>query len=179
MRAFFGGGTSLQELYIQPGKLTAEDWQVLAEAAKWSRANADVLVDTHWIGGDPGKLEVYGYASWSPRKGIVMLRNPDDQPHEFALDVGAALELPAGAVTTYTLKSPWAEDASRPALAAAAGKPLQFKLKPFEVLVLDAMPVPCKSKTSPEGEGWVRESIFRTLQDRVSEWTSTQSPLPR
>ena len=141
VRAFFGGGTSLQELYIQPGKLTAEDWQVLAEAAKWSRANADVLVDTHWIGGDPGKLEVYGYASWSPRKGIVMLRNPDDQPHEFALDVGAAFELPAGAVTAYTLKSPWAEDASRPALTAEAGKPLPFKLNPFEVLVLDATPV--------------------------------------
>ncbi|MCU0981197.1 MAG: hypothetical protein MUF25_18760 [Pirellulaceae bacterium] len=142
VRAFFGAGTSLQELYIQPGKLTAQDWQVLAEAAKWSRANADVLVDTHWIGGDPGKLEVYGYASWSPRKGIVMLRNPDDQPHEFALDVGAALELPAGAVSAYTLKSPWAEDVSRPALNAEAGKPLPVKLNPFEVLVLDATPVP-------------------------------------
>ncbi len=142
VRAFFGSGTSLQELYIQPGKLTAEDWQVLAEAAMWSRANADVLVDTHWIGGDPGKLEVYGYASWSPRKGTVMLRNPDDQLHEFALDVAAAFELPAGAVATYTLKSPWVEDASQPALTAQAGTPLQVKLKPFEVLVWDAMPCP-------------------------------------
>jgi hypothetical protein len=140
VRAFFGGGTSLQELYIQPGKLTPEDWQVLAEAAKWSRANADVLVDTHWIGGDPGKLEVYGYASWSPRKGIVMLRNPDDQPHAFALDVGAAFELPAGAATKFTLRSPWAEHVSQPALAAEAGKPLQFALKPFEVSVLETVP---------------------------------------
>ena len=30
VRAFFGSGTDLQELYIQPGKLTREDWQVLA-----------------------------------------------------------------------------------------------------------------------------------------------------
>ncbi len=90
VRAFFGSGTGLQELYIQPGKLTDADWSVLAEAAKWSRANADVLVDTHWIGGDPSKLEVYGFASWSPRQGIVMLRNPDEQPHEFALDIGSA-----------------------------------------------------------------------------------------
>jgi hypothetical protein len=142
VRAFFGGGTSLQELYIQPGKLTAEDWQVLAEAAKWSRANADVLVDTHWIGGDPGKLEVYGYASWSPRKGVVMLRNPDEQLHEFALDVGAAFELPAGAVSGYTLKSPWAETESQTTLTAEAGKPLLLKLEPFQVLVLDATPVP-------------------------------------
>ena len=140
VRAFFGSGTGLQELYIQPGKLTPEDWRVLAEAAKWSRANADVLVDTHWIGGDPAKLEVYGYASWSARKGIVMLRNPDVQPHDFALDVAAAFELPPGARTKYLLKSPWAEDASKPALRAEAGKPLRITLKPFEVVVLDALP---------------------------------------
>ncbi len=39
-----------------------------ALSATWSLANAEVLVDTHWIGGDPAKLEVYGYASWSPAK---------------------------------------------------------------------------------------------------------------
>ncbi len=140
VRAFFGSGTSLQELYIQPGKLTAADWAVLAEAAKWSRANADVLVDTHWIGGDPGKLEVYGYASWNPRQGIVMLRNPDDQPHEFALDIGTAFELPAGAPTEFKLTSPWAEDAAKPMLVAEAGVPVRFALEPFGVVVLDAQP---------------------------------------
>jgi hypothetical protein len=113
---------------------------VLAEAAKWSRANTDVLVDTHWIGGDPGKSQVYGYASWSVRKGIVMLRNPDAQPHEFALDVTPAFELPLGGQTKYLLKSPWAEDASQPALRAEAGKPLRITLKPFEIMVLDALP---------------------------------------
>ena len=40
VRAFFGSGTGLQELYIQPARLSPEDWHVLAEAAKWSRANA-------------------------------------------------------------------------------------------------------------------------------------------
>ena len=140
VRAFFGAGTSLQELYIQPGKLTAEDWRVLAEAAKWSRANADVLVDTHWIGGDPGRLEVYGYAAWSPRKGIVMLRNPDDQPHEFALDVAAAFELPPGAGSQFTLQSPWEDAAARPAFSARAGQPRQISLAPWEVLVFDALP---------------------------------------
>jgi hypothetical protein len=113
---------------------------VLAEAAKWSRANTDVLVDTHWIGGDPAKLQVYGYASWSVRKGIVMLRNPDIQPHDFALDVAVALELPPRGPTTYLLKSPWAEDASKPALRAEAGKLLPITLKPFEIVVLDALP---------------------------------------
>ena len=142
VRAFFGAGTSLQELYIQPGKLTVEDWRVLAEAAKWSRANADVLVDTHWIGGDPIKLEVYGYASWAPRKGIVMLRNPDDQPHEFSLEVGAALELPAGAATKFKLTSPWAEDAAQPPHTAESGRPLRLLLQPFEIRVFDVVTFP-------------------------------------
>lgn len=142
VRAFFGSGTSLQELYIQPGKLASEDWRVLAEAAKWSRANADVFVDTHWIGGDPSRLEVYGYASWSPRKGLLMLRNPDDQPHGFALDVGAAFELPEAAPTTYLLQSPWAGDAAKPELRAKAGKALRLVLEPFEIVVLEAVPSP-------------------------------------
>ena len=127
VRMFFGGGTSLQELYIQPQRFSPRDWQVLAETAKWSRTNADVFVDTHWIGGDPAKLEVYGYAAWSPRAGIVTLRNPDNQPHEYELEVGSAFELPPGAATKFNLLSPWAEDAQRPALQAEAGTPLRGK----------------------------------------------------
>lgn len=140
IRSYFGSGTGLQELYIQPSRLTTDDWAVLAEAAKWARANQDVFVDTHWIGGDPGKAQIYGWASWSPRKGIVTLRNPDDQPHEFALDVGQAFELPAGAARQFKLKSPWADDAAKPAVRAQAGKALRLDLKPFEVLVLEALP---------------------------------------
>ena len=148
VRAFFGAGTCLQELYIQPGRLTADDWQVLAEAAKWSRARADVLVDTHWIGGDPSKQEVYGYASWSPRRGVVMLRNPSDQPRDFLLDVGAALELPAPAPKTWTLRSPWAEDAAKPPLRAQVRQPVRLTLEPFQVCVFDASPEPGKAAAS-------------------------------
>jgi hypothetical protein len=141
VRMFFGSGTGLQELYIQPQRLSPEDWRVLVEAAKWSRANADVLLDTHWIGGDPAKSEVYGYASWSPRAGIIALRNPDDQPHEYDLDVGSAFELPPGAATKFNLRSPWVEDANQPDLLAEVGKPLRVTLKPFEIVVLSSVPL--------------------------------------
>ena len=115
-RMFFADGTQLQELYMTPAMMTPEMWDALAEAAKWSRANADVLVDTHWIGGDADRGEVYGYASWSPRKGIVALRNPSSKPASYVLDLAAALELPDRPATTR-LKSPWKEDADRPAIA--------------------------------------------------------------
>jgi len=142
IRSFFASGTSLQELYVMPGKLKPGDWRTLAEAAAWARANAEVLVDTHWVGGDPAAAEVYGWASWTPRKGIFALRNPDDQPRTFALDVRQAFELPAGAPERYRLKSPWAEDAAKPVLAAEAGKALPLTLQPFEILILEAEPGP-------------------------------------
>jgi hypothetical protein len=140
VRIYFGSGVALQELYIRPQRMTAADWRVLAEAANWSRANADVLADTHWIGGDPSNREVYGYASWSPRKGIIALRNPTGRPRDFSLDVAAVFELPPGAPQHYTLKSPWPEDAAKPSLSATAGQPLTVTLAPRQVLVFDAVP---------------------------------------
>lgn len=141
VRAFFGSGTGLQELYIQPDKLTAADWQVLAEAARWARTHAEVLVDTHWIGGDPARLEVYGYASWSPRRGVVMLRNPDDQPQDITLELHTAFELPPGAPECYRVASPWAEDVNKAAETVEATTPWRVRLAPFEVRVLEAVPV--------------------------------------
>jgi hypothetical protein len=67
------------------------------------------------------------------------LRNPDDRPREFSFDVGAAFELPPGAATRFDLRSPWADDARAP-LRAEAGKPLRVALRPFEVIVVDAIP---------------------------------------
>jgi hypothetical protein len=68
VRAMFGNGTQLQEMYITPALLTPENWDTLAEAAKWSRANADTLVDTHWVGGAPDDHQVYGWAPGRPRR---------------------------------------------------------------------------------------------------------------
>ncbi len=99
-----------------------------------------MLVDTHWIGGDPAKGEVYGWASWSKRKGILALRNPKDQLGQITIDIGKAFELPEGAAQKYTLKSPWKEDAAATPLALSSGEEHTFELKPFEVLVFDATP---------------------------------------
>ncbi|MDP6045917.1 MAG: enterotoxin [Phycisphaerae bacterium] len=138
--SFFGSGTNLQELYITPRVLTKKMWDELATAAKWSRANSDLLVDTHWIGSDPGKAEIYGWASWQPRGGIVVLRNPSDKPGSYELDLAGDLELPDQHLTDYRLKSP------RPgqrigSLVAASVKPLRIKLQLWETLVFEAAPV--------------------------------------
>jgi hypothetical protein len=140
VRSFFGTGTNLQELYIEPSLMTERTWDVLAEAAIWSRRNSDVLVDTHWVGGDPSKYEIYGWASWNHRKGILTLRNPDEKAQSISLDIRQAFELPPGVPDRFTLNSPWQEDAAEPSVEVTAGRPHSFDLEPFEVIVLEAMP---------------------------------------
>ena len=139
--AYFGSGTQLQEMYVTP-TLTGEQWDALAESARWSRQNASTLVDTHWLGGDPKKLEVYGWGAWSANRGIVTLRNPSDRQQTFALDIARALELPDGAVRRYSAASPWTRDRGRRAIQLQAGAEHAVLLAPFEVMTLNMEPTP-------------------------------------
>ena len=141
IRSFFATGVNLQELYvIPPDLMSAATWDVLAEAARWSRATP-VCWSTRTYRRRPGPGEVYGWASWTPCKAIMALRNPDDRGAQFALDIQRVFELPAGTARHYRLHSPWAEDAAKAAIEIRAGQPRTIALRPFETLVLDATPV--------------------------------------
>jgi len=141
IRMMFVSGTQQQDLFITPDLMTSEMWDALAEAAAWCRHNADVLVDSHWIGGDPGKAQPYGYASWSPRLGILGLRNPSEATATFELDLQTAFELPDGAPRRYRLIGAWKRRGSTPKPIVEAGRPREFVLAPFEVAVFEAWPV--------------------------------------
>ncbi|CFQ51486.1 enterotoxin YacT [Yersinia alsatica] len=136
--SYFATGTQLQELYITPSMLNSNKWDTLADAAKWSRENSDVLVDTHWIGGDPTALAVYGWASWSKDKAIFGLRNPSDKAQSYYLDLTKDFEIPSGEATRFTLKTVYGTNAS---LAKDYSKPVIITLKPLETLVIEATPV--------------------------------------
>ena len=141
IRSYFGSGTQLQEMYITPALLTQANWDDLAEAAKWSRANAEVLKDTHWVGGDPAWLEIYGWASWTPQKAILVLRNPSDRPQAIRLKLQEVLELPAeSASVSYGATSPWKSEAGSAPIMLPAQEPHEFQLAPFQVLTLDLTP---------------------------------------
>ncbi len=135
----FALGTQMQELYITPSMLTQAQWDELAAAARWTRANAETLVDSHWVGGDPRNMAVYGFAAWSPAKGIVTLRNPAAVEQSFSFDPASVFELPVGAPVAYSLSSPKGD--TLPAETIEAGKSVQVKLAPFQVMVIEATPV--------------------------------------
>jgi hypothetical protein len=138
VRSYFASGTGLQELYVSPDLLTDRNWDDLAAAAKWARAHAMTLRDSHWIGGDPARLQVYGWASWSPGKGIITLRNPSNRAQDFALDIGAALELPAGVSRTWNAVPAYEQSAA--ARALVAGRSATVRLAPFQLLVWELSP---------------------------------------
>ncbi|HEX5235828.1 MAG TPA: enterotoxin [Silvibacterium sp.] len=133
--SFFGSGTQLQEMYITPSLLSQDDWDILARAARWSRQHAAILQDTHWIGGDPGKLQVYGWAAWSPAGWIVTLRNPSSREQTYSLDLASALELPSGAAQRYTVTLPFAPGARR---QWNAERPVSIQMKPFQVSIFES-----------------------------------------
>jgi hypothetical protein len=140
VHSYFGTGTQLQEMYITPSLLSTQDWDVLSEAAKWSRDNAQTLRDSHWIGGDPVRLEVYGWASWSPAKGIVTLRNPSDRQQDFTTTLAALLELPEDSTPSYAARSPWKAESARSTLNISVKEQHTFHLQPFQVLTLVLVP---------------------------------------
>lgn len=136
--SYFATGTQLQELYITPSMLNKAKWDTLAQAAKWSRDNASVLVDTHWIGGDPTALEAYGWASWSKDKAILGLRNPSDKPQTYYLNLVKDFELPQGATSQFTLKPVYGNNSTIPANYKEA---VVITLKSLETVVLEATPL--------------------------------------
>ncbi len=136
-RSYFAMGPNLQELYLSTDLMTQSAWDQIAEAVKWSKRNKDILVDAHWIGGDPGKAETYGCAAWKGKKGTLMFRNPDDVEKTITIDIDKAFELPKAAAKNWKLKNSYKDQKSEEPVLKA-GKKHTFKLKPFEVRVYDA-----------------------------------------
>jgi len=140
VRAYFGSGTQLQEMYITPSLLNGGDWDAIAESARWSRANADVLADVHWVGGDPGSLDAYGWAAWTPAKAVLTMRNPRAERQTLPVDLGEALELPEHAKRHFVAHGAYADQRGMPHLKLSAGTPHAFDLAPFEVRTLELTP---------------------------------------
>lgn len=135
VRSYFGTGTQCQEMYITHSLLNDFNWNVLAQSAKWSRANAETLVDTHWIGGDPNLLEVYGWAAWSEKNAVLTLRNPSDKPQSIKLEGQKVFEFPKEDSGSLTMLPTFYPEEGKPTFFVR-DQTTEIKLAPFEVLPL-------------------------------------------
>ncbi len=144
VHSYFGSGTQLQEMYITPSLLSPANWDTLTEAARWSRSRAETLKDTHWLGCDPDRLQVYGWAAWSPRMGILTLRNPSKAAQAFQVETAGAFQLQNTDPAVYQLHTVW-DSAKEPKRKVTQqlrkDGVLIVKLAPFEVVTFEAIPV--------------------------------------
>ena len=119
LRCAFACGSGMVELYndyalmnsINGGQL----WADLAECIKWQKENADVLMDAHWVGGDPwtgSKAEIYGWAAWNGDKATFTLRNGANDAQTITLTLRQALEIPANITGKITLNKAFVDQAA-------------------------------------------------------------------
>ncbi len=101
MRCAFACGSGMVELYLDHNLMTEKSdgklWRELARCIQWHRSNADVLDDTHWVGGNPWdgtNANIYGWASWNGKKAILTLRNPSADTQSFTTTLRKALDIP-------------------------------------------------------------------------------------
>jgi len=95
--SFVGLGLQLQELYISPKRMTKSLWALLAEGLAWARANAKILLDSHWAFGDVAKRTVFCTASWDvdEGRGFLLVQNPQSSiQNSERISLASALELP-------------------------------------------------------------------------------------
>ena len=135
--SFFATGTNLQEMYINPHKLNQTNWDCLAKAIHWAKENEDIMADTHWVGGSPADGHIYGFASWSPKKAILSLRNPTAKKQTIKIDVANVFEIPDNYSDDYNFYDARTDDNSA---IVAHGKSAEITLQPFEVKVFNAYP---------------------------------------
>jgi hypothetical protein len=137
--SFFATGTNLQELYVNPHKLNTANWDCLAEAGKWAKENESAMVDVHWVGGNPAKKEVYGFASWSPAKAVLSLRNPSNIVKTYEVNVKKVFELPEYVNSEYLFYDVRKTSETGGKQPSARGNSFTITLQPFEVMIFNAI----------------------------------------
>lgn len=152
MRAAFGCGSGLQELYVDYELMNQQDgrlWKELADCIRWIRKNEDVLADIHWVGGKPwnGKDgSIYGWAAWRPGKCTLTLRNSSDNPKTLKTTLRKLLDIPPHVNCNVKLRSAFADQRQLPIVDKfiSADAEIDIQMNPMEVIVMDGITRPKK-----------------------------------
>ena len=198
LRCAFACGSGMVELYndydlmnsINGGKL----WEDLADLIKWQKQNEDVLMDAHWVGGDPwtgSKAEIYGWASWNGVKATLALRNGANSAQKITITLREAFEIPANITGSIILNKPFADQANLSGLtegeAIDIDTPLTLTLPASSVYMFDGRDSEAEivaiesitfDKTQYEVEKGATVAIVATVNptnatNKALEWTTS------
>jgi len=164
-------GHAFISLYVNPKYMSDRRWAALARLIAWSRANAELLTapstqplrpatwlreGTPWLSHDaPMPREPYGYAHWSPDRGLVLLRNPWIEKQSYALTVDSTIQGPVHAVSLYPEPRLYRESLN-------AGSTVEIALAPYETILLSFA-----RGAVPSGLPRASEVVGTTLVDHV------------
>ncbi len=88
-------GAALNEMSISRGRLSDEQWDSLARALKWQKANYEILKNAMFIGGNPDENNIYLYSAWDKESnGIIALRNPSNESTPLTLTLNKLMGCP-------------------------------------------------------------------------------------
>lgn len=136
---YFGRGVTMYELYISPDLLNKGEWNALSKSLKWAEDRFPVLDHTYMTGGDPTKIEAYGYLHFVGSRGIIAVRNPGirNQAIEIKLDPAKGLNPKASSlVLERVYPTRWIS----PDLYAA-GATVNIPLDGYETAVYEVYPL--------------------------------------
>ena len=151
MRAAFGCGSALMELYVDQDLMNQENgrlWDELAKCIKWMRRNEDVLADIHWVGGNPwdkstGDGDIYGWAAWSPSKCTLTLRNSSGSTKTLRTTLRQILDVPpAVKKDKVKFRNSFDDQRNLSVLTGSAvdiDKEIEITLEPMDVVVLEGV----------------------------------------
>ena len=146
MRAAFGCGSSLMELYVDGDLMSQKNgrlWDELAACIKWSRRNEDVLADVHWVGGNPWNGKdgaIYGWAAWNKAKCTLTLRNSSQTEKTLSTTLREILDIPPTWKGYVKLTSSFTDQRPLDGITDEGidvDTPINFIIKPFEVIVME------------------------------------------
>ena len=149
MRTAFTCGSGLQEIYVDADLMAQEDgrlWDELAQCIAWIRRNQDVLVDTHWVGGNPWDKEkkdgdIYGWASWNMSKCTLSLRNSSKHTKTLKTTLREVLDVPASVKGKVTLRSSFADQTRLPIMdrPVDVDEVIEITIAPFDVIAMEGV----------------------------------------
>ncbi|MGQ7871025.1 hypothetical protein [Sunxiuqinia sp. sy24] len=130
-------GTGFVELYIVTQNLSEADWDVLADGLKWVRKVFPYFKHARMHGGNPKKMEVYGYTGWNENGGYASFHNPSEtEAKTYTFNVNRN----NGTLKTLTrlqLSSPLSNANELNSRQIGFGEELEINLKPGEVKILE------------------------------------------
>ncbi|MCX6930954.1 MAG: alpha-galactosidase, partial [Verrucomicrobia bacterium] len=138
-----GRGNRLLTFYMNPATFPnpPKDWPFLAGMIQWARHNASTLSHTEMILGDPYRLEPYGYAHFSGKRGILAIRNSFIQPQHVRVKLDASVgwtakEAGSGPFVA-SVGYPYRETLRQ---ALRFGDTLELDLEAYQILLLHVEP---------------------------------------